>query len=126
MLDRTKVRTNPRNTSLRSTYPGNSPHGAGFDARTIAETAFDGGRRRAQTAQARAVYDGSVASYRETVLTAFQQVEDNIAALRILQGEAQVQDEAVKAAQQTVIVTTNQYRAGIVSYLNVIVAQTGR
>jgi outer membrane protein TolC len=58
------------------------------------------------------------------VLSAFQQVEDNLAALRILESEAQVQDEAVKAAQQTVVVVTNQYKAGITSYLDVIVAQT--
>jgi NodT family efflux transporter outer membrane factor (OMF) lipoprotein len=89
----------------------------------ISETVFDGGLRRAQTAAARAAYDATVASYRQTVLTGFQEVEDNLAALRILQDEAQVQDEAVKAAQQTVTVTTNQYKAGTVSYLNVIVAQ---
>ena len=89
----------------------------------ISETVFDGGLRRAQTAAARAAYDGTVASYRQTVLTGFQEVEDNLAALRILQDEALVQDEAVKAAQQTVTVTTNQYKAGTVTYLNVIVAQ---
>jgi outer membrane protein TolC len=91
---------------------------------TIIETVFDGGPRRAQTAEARAVYDASVALYRETVLTGFQQVEDNIAALRILENEAQIQDEAVKSAQQTVTVVDNQYRAGVTSYLNVITAQT--
>ncbi len=90
---------------------------------TITETVFDGGLRRAQTDQARATYDSSVALYRETVLTGFQQVEDNIAALRILGNEAQVQDEAVKSAQQTVTVLNNQYRAGIVNYLNVVVVQ---
>ncbi len=90
---------------------------------TITETVFDGGLRNAQTAQARALYDSSVASYREAVLTAFQQVEDNIAALRVLENEAQVQDEAVKSAQQTVTVLNNQYRAGIVNYLNVTVVQ---
>ena len=90
---------------------------------SISEIVFEGGLRRAQTAQARAAYDATVASYRETVLTGFQEVEDNLAALRILQDEAQVQDEAVKAAQQTVTVTTNQYKAGTVNYLNVIVAQ---
>ena len=63
-------------------------------------------------------------SYRETVLTAFKEVEDNLAALRILESEAQVQDEAVKAAQQTVAVISNQYKAGIASYLDVIIAQT--
>ncbi len=90
----------------------------------VSETVFDGGLRAGQTAAARAAYDASVATYRETVLTAFQQVEDNLAALRILEAEAQVQDEAVKAAQQTVTVVSNQYKAGIVSYLNVITAQT--
>jgi NodT family efflux transporter outer membrane factor (OMF) lipoprotein len=90
----------------------------------ITETVFDGGLRGARTDQARAVYDANVAMYRQAVLTGFQQVEDNIAALRILESEAQVQDEAVKAAQQTVAVFTNQYKAGIVNYLAVIVAQT--
>ena len=90
----------------------------------ISETVFDGGLRAGLTDQARAVYDGNVAFYRETVLSAFQQVEDNLAALRILESEAQVQDEAVKAAQQTVAVVSNQYKAGITSYLDVIIAQT--
>jgi outer membrane protein TolC len=58
------------------------------------------------------------------VLTGFQEVEDNLAALRLLEGEAQVQEAAVQAAQQLLTVTMNQYRAGIVSYLNVITAQT--
>jgi NodT family efflux transporter outer membrane factor (OMF) lipoprotein len=90
----------------------------------ISETIFDGGLRRAQTATARAAYDGTVASYRQTVLTGFQEVEDNLAALRILEEEAEVQDGAVKAAQQSVTFATNQYKAGTVSYLNVLVAQT--
>ena len=90
----------------------------------ISETVYDGGLRRGQTAAARAAYDGTVASYRQTVLTGFEEVEDNLAALRILEEEAKVQDEAVKAAQQSVDFTTNQYRAGTVSYLNVLIAQT--
>jgi outer membrane protein TolC len=90
----------------------------------ISETVFDGGLRAGLTEQARGVYDGTVASYRETVLTAFKEVEDNLAALRILESEAGVQDEAVKAAQQSVIVFTNQYKAGITSYLEVVTAQT--
>ena len=90
----------------------------------ISETIFDGGLRAAQVDQARAAYDANVALYRQTVLTGFQQIEDNLAALRILESEAQVQDEAVKAAQQSVTVITNQYKAGTVSYLNVITAQT--
>jgi NodT family efflux transporter outer membrane factor (OMF) lipoprotein len=90
---------------------------------SITETVYDGGLRRAQTAEARAAFDASVATYRQTVLTAFQGVEDNLAALRILEEESQVQAEAVQAAQQSVDLTTNQYRAGTVSYLNVITAQ---
>ncbi len=90
----------------------------------ISETVFDGGLRRAEVMQARAAYDATVASYRQAVLAAFQAVEDNLAALRILEDEARVQDEAVKAARESVVLTTNQYKAGTVSYLNVIVAQT--
>ena len=83
----------------------------------LAETIFDAGLRQAQTAQARAVYDQDVATYRQTVLTAFQQVEDNLAALRILEQEAQVQDEAVKDALKAVTLETDQYKAGTVSAL---------
>jgi NodT family efflux transporter outer membrane factor (OMF) lipoprotein len=90
---------------------------------SISETVFDGGLRAGQTAEARANYDATVAVYRETVLGAFQEVEDNLAALRILEDEARVQSEAVAAARQTVVVTLNQYKAGIVNYLNVIVVQ---
>jgi NodT family efflux transporter outer membrane factor (OMF) lipoprotein len=91
---------------------------------SISETVLDGGLRRAQTDFARAGYDATVATYRQTVLTAFQGVEDNLAALRVLQDEAAVQDEAVGAAGRTVFVTLNQYQAGTVSYLNVLTAQT--
>ena len=90
----------------------------------IAESVFEGGLRRAQTTQAQAAYDASVAFYRQTVLTAFQEVEDNLAALRILEQEAQAQDEAVKASRQSVQLTVNQYKAGTVSYLNILVSQT--
>ena len=90
----------------------------------ISETVYDGGLRRAQTDFARAAYEATVASYRQTVLAAFQTVEDNLAALRILEQEAQVQAEAVTAAQRSVTLTTNQYKAGIVTYLNVITTQT--
>jgi len=89
----------------------------------LAETLFDGGARRAQTAQARAAYDAAVANYREVALGAFQNVEDNLAALRILESEAVAQAEAVKAAEESLKIATNQYRAGTVSYLNVITAQ---
>jgi NodT family efflux transporter outer membrane factor (OMF) lipoprotein len=85
---------------------------------------FDAGLRRSQTDQAIAVYDEDVATYRQTVLTAFQEVEDNLAALRILEQEAAVQEEVVSAARRTLELTNNQYQAGVVSYINVIVAQT--
>ena len=74
----------------------------------ISETVFDGGLRRAQTDAARAAYDETVATYRQTVLTAFQEVEDKLAALRILQDEARVQDEAVAAARESVTLTTSR------------------
>jgi len=90
----------------------------------VSETVYDGGLRASQGSQARAAYDAGVANYRQTVLAAFQDVEDNLAALRILDNEAKVQDEAVKASRQSVVVAGNQYQAGIVSYLNVLTAQT--
>jgi NodT family efflux transporter outer membrane factor (OMF) lipoprotein len=90
----------------------------------VAEGVFDGGLRRSQTAQAAAAYDVQVATYRQAVLTGFQEVEDNLAALRILEEEAALQDEVVQAARHAVELTTNQYSAGVVSYLNVITAQT--
>ena len=86
-------------------------------------TLFDGGARSAQTDQAVAAYDENVALYRQTVLNAFQDVEDNLVQLRLLAQEAQLQDEAVAAAQESVRLATNQYKAGTVSYLNVVTAQ---
>ena len=91
---------------------------------TASLNVFDGGLRRAQTAQARAAYDQTVASYRQTVLTGFQEVEDNLATLRILEREAQAQGDALRASRQSLEVAVNQYKAGTVSYLNVITAQT--
>lgn len=90
----------------------------------IAQVLFDGGLRRALTVQAIAAYDGAVAGYRQTVLTGFQEVEDSLAALRILELEAQVQGEAVRSARESVTLTLNQYKAGTVSYLNVVTVQT--
>jgi NodT family efflux transporter outer membrane factor (OMF) lipoprotein len=90
---------------------------------SLAQNIFDGGLRRAVSDQAIAAYDGQVAQYRQTVLTGFQEVEDNLAALRILEEEARYQDEAARGARQSVELTTNQYKAGIVSYLNVIAVQ---
>lgn len=89
----------------------------------MAETLFDAGRRRAQVAQAQAAYDVSVANYRQTVLTGFQQVEDQLAASRVLAEEARAEDEAVRAANQSLQIATYQYKAGIVSYLQVITSQ---
>jgi NodT family efflux transporter outer membrane factor (OMF) lipoprotein len=90
----------------------------------VSETVFDGGLRRAQTDQVRAAYEATVAFYRGTVLTGFQEVEDNLAALWILEEEAKVQDEAVQAAQQSVTVSTNQYKAGIINRLALLVVET--
>ena len=87
------------------------------------ELLFDAGARRATTNQAIAAYDAQVATYRQTVLTGYQEVEDNLAALRILEEEATLQDEVVQGARQAVELTNNQYSAGVVSYLNVITAQ---
>jgi len=89
-----------------------------------AETLFDAGLRRATVAQFRAQYDETVANYRQAVLTAFQQVEDNLASLRILSDEIQYQDTAVKSAQRSLALAQDRYKLGIDPYLNVITAQT--
>lgn len=115
--------------------------GGGFSASTLANwlewpsrfwsigpaasaSLFDGGLRQAQSEQARASYELSVASYRESVLRAFQEVEDNLAALRILKEEAQLQEQAVASARQSMSITNDQYQAGAVAYLNVLIAQS--
>lgn len=89
----------------------------------ISETVFDGGLRAAQTAAARAQYDATVAAYRQSVLTAFLQVEDSLAALRILADEARVAAAAVAAARESVALATNRYKEGAASYLDVVVTQ---
>lgn len=89
----------------------------------LSQVIFDAGLRRAQTNQAKAAYEGTVATYRQTVLTGFQEVEDNLSSLRILEEESKVQDEAVIAARQAVTFTLNQYKAGTTPYLNVIISQ---
>ena len=90
---------------------------------SVTETIFDGGKRGGLTDQARAAYDERVADYRKTVLAAFQNVEDQLAALRLLEQESERQDRAVAAAKESLRITTDQYKAGIVSYLNVVIVQ---
>ncbi|SAL47039.1 efflux transporter outer membrane subunit [Caballeronia humi] len=90
----------------------------------LAGTLFDGGRHHAMLASARAQYDGSVADYRQTVLTSFQQVEDNLTSLGALSDEARSQRHASDAAALSLKLTTNRYQAGAVSYLDVVTAQT--
>jgi NodT family efflux transporter outer membrane factor (OMF) lipoprotein len=85
---------------------------------------FDAGRRRANLDQATAAYDQTVANYRETVLTGFQQVEDNLAALRILEKEAATQQLAVVASEKSLDLSLTRYRGGITSYLEVTTAQS--
>jgi outer membrane protein TolC len=90
----------------------------------MVETIVDGGRRRATSEGALANYEATVANYRETALAAFQQVEDNLAALRILEQEAQQQKEAVAEARRGVQLFTDRYEAGVDPYLQVVSAQT--
>ncbi|MCC8402089.1 efflux transporter outer membrane subunit [Paraburkholderia sp. MMS20-SJTN17] len=90
----------------------------------LAGTIFDGGLRKAQTEAARATYDADVATYRQTVLAAFQDVEDNLASLRILEQEIVVQRQAVDSARQALAIVTNEYKAGTVGFVNVLTAQT--
>jgi NodT family efflux transporter outer membrane factor (OMF) lipoprotein len=91
---------------------------------TIAETIFDAGAREAAVEQARATYDQSVANYRQTTLTAFQQVEDNLAALRVLGEQAKAENAAVADARKSGELVLNQYKEGIVPFNNVLAAQT--
>lgn len=89
----------------------------------LSETVLDFGARRARVRQARAAYDQSVAQYRETVLAAFQGVEDQLVALRIYQGEATIRDAALTSARQAVQIALNEYRAGTQPYTTVVTAQ---
>jgi NodT family efflux transporter outer membrane factor (OMF) lipoprotein len=91
---------------------------------SLAETLFDAGRRRATSESARANYDAAIATYRQTSLNAFQEVEDNLAALRVLENETQQQDQAVASSKDSLHLFTNRYRGGADTYLQVITAET--
>jgi NodT family efflux transporter outer membrane factor (OMF) lipoprotein len=90
---------------------------------SLVATLFEGGKRRAVTEQARATHQATVAVYRLSVLTAFQDVEDNLAALRILAEEAAQQEAAVTAAEKSLTIARNRYLAGIATYLEVVTAE---
>jgi outer membrane protein TolC len=91
---------------------------------TLAQTLFDGGKRKAVTEQARAIYQGTVANYRQTVLSAFQEIEDNLSTLRILSQELQQQNAAVESSHRYLALADARYQSGLDIYLNVITAQT--
>ena len=90
----------------------------------MVQTVFDAGRRRAQVESAEAGYDATIANYRQTALTAFQEVEDNLSALRILEQESAKQHEATLAAENSLDLSMNRYKGGLVTYLEVITAQS--
>jgi outer membrane protein TolC len=91
---------------------------------TLAQTLWEGGRRRAATEQAQAAYDALAANYRQTVLSAFQEVEDGMSALRLLDLESGEQGRAVTAAERSLALASNRYQGGITTYLEVITAQS--
>jgi NodT family efflux transporter outer membrane factor (OMF) lipoprotein len=109
-------------TSITNWFSGPS----GFAAAGISAvvTVFDAGRRRAAAEQATAAYNQSVANYRQTILNSFQEVEDSLAALRILEAEANTQDGAVRAAERSLELSNNRYKGGVATYLEVITAQS--
>ena len=109
-------------TSITTLLSGPSGFLAAGISATV--TAFDAGRRRALNEQARAAYYQTVANYRETVLQSFQEVEDNLATLRILEDEAQKQQAAIDAAERSLQLSTNRYKGGVVTYLEVLTAQS--
>jgi NodT family efflux transporter outer membrane factor (OMF) lipoprotein len=111
-----------QNTSVQNLFTG--PGLVWSVGATLAQTLFDGGLRKAVTEQSRAIYQGTVANYRQTVLTAFQEVEDNLSTLRILSQELQQQHAAVASAQRYRNLAGVRFQSGIDLYLNVIVAQT--
>jgi NodT family efflux transporter outer membrane factor (OMF) lipoprotein len=102
----------------------NGPSGFIAAGASALVTVFDAGRRRAVTDEAEAAYNQSVANYRETVLGAFQEVEDSLAALRLLEEEARTEDAAVTSAQHSLSLSTNRYKGGVATYLEVLTAQS--
>jgi NodT family efflux transporter outer membrane factor (OMF) lipoprotein len=100
------------------------PSGLWSIGASAAETVFDAGRRRAVSDQAIASYDEMIANYQQTVLTSFQQVEDSLSDLRVLEEEAKTQDAAVAAANRALDQSTNRYKGGLDTYLTVITAQS--
>jgi NodT family efflux transporter outer membrane factor (OMF) lipoprotein len=111
-----------QNTSVQNLFSG--PGLVWSVGATLAQTLFDGGLRKAVTEQSRAIYQGTVANYRQTVLTAFQEVEDNLSTLRILSQELQQQNAAVTSSQRYLTLANVRYQSGIEIYLDVITAQT--
>lgn len=109
------------NTSLGSLF--SAPGLLWSPGATLAETVFEGGKRGAVNDQVRAVYEATVAGYRQTVLTAFQEVEDNLSTLRILSQEIKQQDAAVESSQRVLAAANARYRSGVDPYLNVVSAQ---
>ena len=110
-----------QSTSIQNLFSG--PGLAWSVGAALAQTLFDGGLRRAVTEQSQAIYQGTVANYRQTVLTAFQEVEDNLSTLRILSQEFQHQQAAVESSRGYFTLATTRYEAGLDSYLNVTTAQ---
>jgi NodT family efflux transporter outer membrane factor (OMF) lipoprotein len=91
---------------------------------TLAQTIFDAGRRKAQSESTAAAYDETVANYRQSALTAFQEVEDNLATLRVLEQQQEAQRVAVQAAKESLDLSMERYKGGLVTYLEVITAQS--
>jgi NodT family efflux transporter outer membrane factor (OMF) lipoprotein len=102
----------------------NGPSGFIAASASALVTVFDAGRRRAVTDEAKAAYDQSVANYQQTVLVSFEEVEDSLAALRLLEDEAKTEDEAVTSAEHSLTLSTNRYKGGVATYLEVITAQS--
>ena len=90
---------------------------------SLSETVFDAGRRRGTLMETQAAFDATIATYRQTVLTAFQQVEDELSALRVLAGEAGTVEQTVASSERALTLSTAQYKAGTTDYLTVITAQ---